>query len=458
MGRRCLTNRVEAMRLSNPNTCGIRAPARTWRDAARCGLVGAALLLGVSAAMAADPDLPRARQWVGEGNYQAAYELLLPFEVSAKADAEFNLLLGEAALRTERAEQAKIFFERSLAASPSSVDAHLGLGRAYLALGDYASAKIEFETVLRFDDLPTDLHQQAEIYAEAARGYAEGKRLLASGYAILGGGNYRASARGTIPEAENDRFFAARVGGNLNYELADGYALNGSLDYRFRDYDNANRRNDSDLRWNGAVSRNVGEGNWAAGLRGRVSYRGDGQYRNDFVLYGNYRLRLDPDNQVTVGAEIAQRRYPTGPLRERTRNIAGLNGSWTHALLDGKASFTLDGFAGREFNTQRPDGDANFFGLSPRLNFTISDKLGGFVFGWWQNDRYNVELLGAPGDSLVGIGTRNDNLYEVGGGLTWQFAPRWSLNPEILYIHDQSNILAANYSSTEIWITLRWDF
>ena len=58
----------------------------------------------------------------------------------------------------------------------------------------------------------------------------------------------------------------------------------------------------------------------------------------------------------------------------------------------------------------------------------------------------------------MGIGTRNDNLYEVGGGLTWQFAPNWSLNPEILYIRDQSNILANNYSSTEIWITLRLDF
>jgi hypothetical protein len=77
---------------------------------------------------------------------------------------------------------------------------------------------------------------------------------------------------------------------------------------------------------------------------------------------------------------------------------------------------------------------------------------------WWQNDRYNVERLGAAGDSLVGIGTRNDNLYEVGGGLTWQFLPRWSLNPEILYVRDQSNVLAANYSSTELWITLRVDF
>jgi tetratricopeptide (TPR) repeat protein len=428
---------------------------------ARCrralhGLVMGALLAAQAAVLAATADLSRARQLVGEGRYKEAYELLLPFEADAKGDSAFNLLLGESALRTGRAEQAKVLFERSLAAQPDSVEAHLGLGRAYLALGDFASAKIEFETVLRFDDLPPDLQQQAEIYAEAALGYGEGRRALAAGYAIVGYGNYRVGSVGGGPR--NDGFFAARVGGNLNYELSDSYALNGSLDYRFRDYDNADRRNDSDLRWNGNVSRVFGEGNLAAGLRGRVSYRGDGQYRNDFGLFGNYRLRLDPDNQVAVGAEVRQRRYPTGPLRERTRNIVEFTGSWTHSLLEGKASFTLAGQAGREFNTQRADGDANFFGLSPTLNFSITDKLGGFVFAWWQNDRYNVERLGAPGDSLVGIGTRNDNLYEVGGGLTWQFLPRWSLNPEILYIRDQSNVLAANYSSTEIWITLRVDF
>ncbi|MBN8490530.1 MAG: tetratricopeptide repeat protein [Burkholderiales bacterium] len=404
----------------------------------------------------ATADLPKARQLLAEGRYAQAYELLQPQQTAGRDDADFQLLLGEAALRTARAQEAQAAFERALALRPDSMDAHLGLGRAYLAKGDYARAKIEFETVLRFDDLPPDLESQAEIYAEAARAYAEGRRLLATGYAIAGYGNYRTGATGGGPM--NERFAAARVGGSLNYELADNYGLDGSLDYRFRDYE-GDRRNDSDLRWNGAVSRTVGEGNWAAGLRGRVSYRGNGTYRNDFGVYGNYRLRLDADNQVAAGLELRQRRYPSNSsLRERTRNIVELTGSWTRSLLDGKASFTMAGQAGREFNTQRADGDANFFGLSPSFNFSITDNLGGFVFGWWQNDRYNVERLGAPGDQLVGIGTRNDNLYEVGGGLTWQFLPTWSLNPEILYVRDQSNVLAANYSSTEIWITLRKDF
>ena len=415
------------------------------------------MLMLVGSGVAAAPDLERAKQLSATGRYQEVYDLLQPFEAASKSDVAFNLLLGEAALSTQRAGQALDLFSRSLAANPDSVEAHLGLARAYLALGQYARAKIEFETVLRFEDLPPDLELQAEIYAAAAKDYAKGKRLAANGYAITGYGNYRTGPAGGGPF--NEGFFAARVGGNLNYELDGEGSLNGSLDYRFRDYDNKNdRRNDSDLRWDAAYGRNAGEANWAVGLRGRASYRGNSDYRNDFGVYGDYRLRLDEDIQVSAGLEVRQRRYPTGPLRERTRNIVEASGSWTRSLLEGKASFTLSGQAGREFNTQRNDGDANFFGLSPSVGFSITENLGGFAFFWWQNERYNIERLGQPGDSLVGIGTRNDNLYEVGGGLTWQFAPTWSLNPEILYIRDSSNVLAAKYSSTEIWITLRKDF
>ena len=52
-------------------------------------------------------------------------------------------------------------------------------------------------------------------------------------------------------------FLSARVGGGVNYELENGYALNGSLDYRRRNYDNTDRRDDKDLRWNGAMGTQI---------------------------------------------------------------------------------------------------------------------------------------------------------------------------------------------------------
>lgn len=428
---------------------------------AMLGIAGAA----TARAATLTAEISQAQQLVRDGEYEKAYQLLLPIETQGENDATFNALLGEAALRTNRADQAVTWFRRSLEANPDSVDAHLGLARAYLAMGNYASAKIEFETVLRIDDLPPDLHQQVEIYAKAAQDYAAGKRLVLSGYVITGYGNYSVNATDGTDEFggsdTDDNFVALRGGGRANYRLNDDYALNGSLDYRFRDYhDNDDRRDDKDLRWNGAVNRSMGDDNLVVGLRGRRSYRGDGDYRDDYGIYSDWRHAFSTIDQFNVEFEFRRRDYPSGRLRERSRNIAELTAGWTRSLFGGKASFNLQAFGGREFATDdRPDGDSNFYGMMPELSFTITEAVGGFVFGWWQRDRYNIERINVDAaDNILGIGEREEDLYEAGGGLTWEFADSWSLNPEILYIYDDSNFLANEYSSTEIWMTIRKDF
>ena len=345
-------------------------------------------------------------------------------------------------------------------AEDESANSHLQKALAYYKSGEYATAILEFETVLQLDDLPPDLHQQAEIYAGVAEDYIAGRSLQPTGYAIMGFGNYRENSTSAGSGETDDAFLKLRVGGRLNYTLSDVSSLNGSLDYRFREYSDSDRRRDSDLRWNGSYRHRFDDNNLTAGVRGRVSYRGDGDYRNDYGLFSTYRIAVDEDDQITLGAEFRRRSYPEGRLRSRSRNIAEFDVNWNRSLLDGKASFSLDAFGGWENATQnRLDGNSSFYGLSPTYNFTLNDQWGGYVFFWWQNDRYNSERYSSePPDDVVAIDTRKDDLYELGAGLTWEFGEGWSLNPEILYIEDNSNILAVNYASTEIWMTLRYDF
>lgn len=348
----------------------------------------------------------------------------------------------------------------AMAADDDSAKGHLEKALADYASGDYAGAILEFETILQLDGLPPDLHQQAEIYAETAEAYLAGRSLQPTGYAVIGFGNYRENSTSAGSGETDDAFLKLRAGGRLNYTLTEVSSLSGTLDYRFREYSDSGRRNDSDLRWNGSYRHRFEDNNLTVGVRGRVSYRGEGDYRNDYGLFGDYRILVDEKNQITLGAELRRRSYPEGRLRERSRNIAEFTGSWNRSLMDGKASFNLDAFGGWESATNdRPDGDSNFYGLSPTFNFTINEQWGGYVFAWWQNDRYNSERYSSePPDDTVSIATRNDDLYELGGGLTWEFGDGWSLNPEILYIEDNSNIVSVNYSSTEIWLTLRNDF
>ncbi|MGJ7511984.1 tetratricopeptide repeat protein [Variovorax sp. GT1P44] len=433
-----------------------------WRSVARAFFV-LTIVLGTNATFAADPDVARARQLVGDGMYQDAYELLASF--ASLSDADVTYLLGRAALGLERGDEAKALFERSLATRPDFPPAHLGLGRAYYLLGRYAEAKIEFETVLRFDNLPQDVMSQDEIYDQAARqSLDENKPLTHFAYLETGIGQYRVNETvGTRALGGGDRrdtFYNARGGGGINYALQNGYSIDATLDYRYRNYDNADSRSDSDLRWNLAGSRAFGENNLAAGFRGRTSYRGDGDYRNDVSIYTDYRMRYDPDNQFTLSADVRRRRYPEGPLRARSRTTALVSAGWIRSFMEGDGSFSVTGHAGHNYATSRPDGSSDVFGATAALDFTVNKQWSWGTFVWWERDAYNSDNIHFHPDTLGNavLLRRRDNLYEVGAYLVWEFAPTWTLRPELLWIRDQSNSIGLNYSSTEIWLNVRKSF
>jgi hypothetical protein len=53
---------------------------------------------------------------------------------------------------------------------------------------------------------------------------------------------------------------------------------------------------------------------------------------------------------------------------------------------------------------------------------------------------------------------RSDNLYEAVGGMSWTFAPGWTLRPEVVWLRDQSDVDVQNYSSIEGWVSVRKSF
>jgi tetratricopeptide (TPR) repeat protein len=376
--------------------------------------------------------------------------------------AEPDLAKAEQLLQAGQAAEAKALFEQALEADPSSVGAHLGLGRALYALGEYARARIEFESVLKFGNLPRDMQSQTEVYDRAAADYAAGRRWQPFYYAETGIGNYRensSSATDLFGGAGNhDTFLPIRVGGGVNASVGERHSFTGTLDYRFRWYDDSSRRNDSDLRWNFNLSRAVDDDNLRFGMRGRVSYRGDGQYRNDWGAFADYRIGFSDTDQFTIAGEVRERRYPNGPLRDRTRDIAELTASWTHSLPSGRTSVTFGGQLTQEWATQeRPDGNGSFWGVNGEVDHSFRNTLDGFF--WWSyvNESYDDERPDFSEDADL-LRARNDDLWNFGGGLVWGFAPGWSLRPTFEYNWEDSSIAALAYSSTELWLTVRKSF
>jgi len=153
----------------------------------RASVAALACMFAVTAFAADDADVvAQAEALVLSGRYAEAYRLLEPLEDKLAGDVKFDYLLARSALETGRPSLASFIYERILAVEPNFLGVRLEMGRAYLALGDYARAKLEFETVLNFPNLPPDLRQQAEIYGKAAEEQLSGKRTLAFGYIEYG--------------------------------------------------------------------------------------------------------------------------------------------------------------------------------------------------------------------------------------------------------------------------------
>ena len=214
--------------------------------------------------------------------------------------------------------------------------------------------------------------------------------------------------------ATTTRSCRIRVGGGWSKAVTERHSFNGSLDYRFRWYDDSDRRNDSDLRWNFNLSRPVDDDSLRFGMRGRVSYRGDGQHRNDWGAFATYDLGLGPNDRLTLGGELRERRYPSGPLRSRTRDIAEFTAGWTHSLADGRTSFGLGGRYGQEWATQeRIDGDNTFWSVNGALDHSFSDNLDLFFWMEYWNESFDEERPDFTTDPDLLL-TRTDDLVYCG--------------------------------------------
>jgi len=445
--------------MRNRRTPAPSCPVALLRCAACVALFASATLVH-----AQDTSLTDAQALLSNHQYIQALALLEPAESAHAQDAHYHYLLGRAALGSGDAERARVALERGIELDPDSANAHLALGRAYHALGQHANAINQFEIAMHFENLPPDLLTQSQIYDDAAReALEEGRRTTMFGYAATGIGRYRVnSTRGTNAFGGGDRretFYNLRVGGGLSHSLGNDTSLDGTIDYRHREYD-AGSRDDRDLRWSFAASHGFNDSRFSGGLRGRVSYRGNGDYRNDVAGFVDYTHNLDVESQLTAGLSVQRRRYPEGPLRDRSRTTTTGSVGWSHSFNDGGANFGITAHAGRNTATSRIDGDSDVFGATANLDWTFGDTLDAFIFVWWERDDFSADDVRFHPDErdVAATFSREDNLYEGGAGLVWAFAQTWTLRPELLYIRDQSNVVAFNYSSTEVWLNVRKDF
>ncbi len=437
---------------------------------ARVQALVAALLAGLALAAAAqDADVvARAEQLVRGGRYAEAYQLLEPLEDKLAGDLKFDYLLARSALETGRPSKASFVYERILATEPNFVGVRLEMGRAYLALGDYSRAKLEFETVLRFDNLPPDIREQALIYARAADQFLAGKRTVGYAYAEYGIGydTNPLSATGvteltlqdgtTVPVGavvpkRSAWYQTVTLGGELVHALSDRFSVYAGGDTRARWYNDFSTANFVSVDGRVGLGYSEGRSNARLGVLSSVYWLDSHHLRDTYGLTGDWRYLATNVDQISFSATGLQLRFVPDAIKINNFNLYQGGIGWLRSVNDGRGTVGLTLLGGYEDATGgRADGNLPFFGAQLSFQNAFTDSLGAFLFGGAQGGKYSLTTQNLP--------TRRDTLYNVTAGLTWSFGPGWSLRPQVIYQKNDSNISFYAWDRTDVSINLRKDF
>jgi outer membrane protein len=421
-------------------------------------------------ALAADADVvAQAEGLFKAGRYAEAYRLLEPLEERLAGDVKFDYLLARSALETGQPSKASFIYERILAVEPNNVPVRLEMGLAYLRLGDYARAKLEFETVLRFDNLPPDLRQQAQLYGKAADDYISGKKTTFHAYAEYGFG-YDSNALSATSVREitfvngvtlvlsdsalerSDHYNALSLGGEVIRAMGERFSLFAGIDGRARAYRSIDA---ADL---GSLDARFGVGYNDAASSARLGFMlgrfwlDHEKTRDSLGLTADYRRLLGKQDQISVTGLAMRFEFIPEALQISDYNLYQVGLGWLHATASGRIAIGVTLLGGVEKETNgRDDGDKPFFGGRLTLQSSFTDRIGAFFIAGAQRGKYSEV------NSLFGF-KREDTLYDAAAGVSWAFAKGWALRPQVLYFKNNSNAPLFEYDRTDVSLNLRKDF
>jgi tetratricopeptide (TPR) repeat protein len=415
--------------------------------------------------------LEKADALLKEGKADAAYQLLEPIEVQGAGDLVYDYLLGTAALESNRPSKATFVYERILAVAPAYVGVRADMGRAYFALGDYGRAKIEFESVLAFQNLPNDLRGSVEQYVKAAEARAQAKATVATGYLEIGFGNdsninsangstlinYPGSALAPAgsysPDKKSDNYATLGLGGEVNHQLSDKWGIYVGGDYRGRAYQTyCDNTCNYTLDTRGGVTYTGAGWLLKTGLTAGGYNLNNAMYRDSGGLTADWRMALNSGNQVSLGLISTRTSYLSSATVNQNTQTNSVSAGWLTSLGDGTAIFSLTASGGVELSTGgRDDGDKQFYGLSALIQKSFNERWGGYV------------VLSATPAKYSGINTlygisRDESLYELSLGVTWTVVKGLSVRPQLTYIKNTSNAELYSYDKTDASVNLRLDF
>lgn len=427
------------------------------------------LWLAPTGVVQADALVDQASALVQSGAAREAFDLLDPQEAARAGDPAFDAAMGRAAHAAGQYSRAVLAWERVVAARPDDMEAQVALARALYAVGDQRAVLalseraralgIPVDAALSIDQFLVSYDRAAADGGSSLKGYAE----LALGHdSNVNAGPASMLLPSPVPGtpawtlapsalARSSDFLAALVAVRGRYVMDARWSLVGAAA-------GTPRRNEG-----GAGAFDSDQFDASAGVAWRAErheliLQGQGSYyaldgtrlRSIGGVLGEWIYRIDGYRQWGSFLQSARLHYPTQPLRDVQRTVAGT--SYAHVFRDGSLAY-----AGVHGGREEPDAAGvdylghRLVGLRAGGQLALARNWALFANLDWERRRY-----GAP-DPFFAV-VRRDRQVNASLGVSWIPATAWRVTPQWTGTHNDSTLPVSEYRR-RIWsVTVRREF
>jgi tetratricopeptide (TPR) repeat protein len=442
------------------------------------GLAGAPLKIELAQAMAVVPGtqleelLARARALSRSDRNAEAYELLVAAEDTYIGTIAFDYALGRAALDAGRPDKATLAFARVLALEPAHAGARIDMGRAYLALGDFARAQATFRSLLARDP-PREIRAQLLAFLELANSSA-GPAVASGGVSAQG---YLAAVAGNSSNVNQSpsqsSIFVPALGSDFrladqNVRKPDSFSgIMGGVDFsqpldgtytfvfggEFQERRNF-REFDFDL---AGVNLYVGlaavmaRHAWRIQRQAGRDYLGGSPSRDFDAFAFDYVGLIGGPTQILASAQGGRLRHVPEEIRIFDANYVTLGAGASHRIDERSTVFAMFLTGNQNDVGGSPSGDRRSLGLRSGGETALGPrvKLAGTVVA--ERGRYNAFDTGFQTE-------RHDLRWGIEAGIQYALQPSLSLRFGVSHVDQRSNIPIYEYSKSEWLLMLRRDF
>lgn len=423
-------------------------------------------------AFAQDAILKNAQDLMAARQPEKAYSLLAEQETARTGNANFDYLLGIAALDAGRVTRAIFALERVIAAQPTNALARAELGRAYLLAGETDAARSQLQLV-QAADIPAAARDNvnrllSSITAPALTGKRPWNAYLETGVGydtnvnsapgisqfavpLLGGLELNLDAANQKKKDSTTQFAA---GYSFRMALTDGMDLVGGVNARNTYPSKENQLRSDQASGNVGVVYTKGNNEFSGLLNMGVSGFNGMRLRHVAGLSSQWMHGIDDAHQAGIFAQYAHIRYPSLQLRDVNRSVVGLvygasfgNGLSSYVSVSVGKEKAIREFAD-EFSTR-------FWNVRVGGEQTFSENLRGF-------GSVSLEQRHHKGEDLFFLTQQRDKQTDLTLGLHWLAAKSdigsLRVTPQLNYTRTSSNIEIRESKRTQASAVARLDF